>query len=298
MKILLFGGSGQLGFELTKRAADLNFSVVSPVTKEVDITDAKQVRTLIERVRPDLVINSAAYTAVDKAEEEGERAFLVNAEGAKYVAQGCERSKVRLIHISTDYVFDGSLGRPLREDDSVNPVSAYGRSKLLGEQHVQSALGDSCLIVRTQALYGQKGVNFVLTMLKLFAEREELKIVSDQYVSPTWAGWLAEVLLDLARLPVGGVLHASCSGVVSWYDFAVEIQSLAAPVLSERNSGERKLARLEKTSAFEFNRPAKRPNFSAFDTARLEQILRRPVLSWNDGLRAFLAEIGMLRGNS
>jgi dTDP-4-dehydrorhamnose reductase len=131
-------------------------------------------------------------------------------------------------------------------------------------------------------------------MLKLFTEREELKVVDDQFVSPTWAGWLAEVLLDLARLPVAGVVHASCSGVVSWFDFAVEIQRLAAPALIAKMNGKSNLARLEKTSAFEFNRAAPRPVFSAFDTARLEAILRRPVLAWGDGLRLFLREIGML----
>ncbi|MFN4894621.1 MAG: dTDP-4-dehydrorhamnose reductase [Pseudomonadota bacterium] len=293
MKILLFGGSGQLGFELKKRAADLNFTVVSPVTKEIDITEGKQVANLVVSLKPDVVINSAAYTQVDKAEEESERAFAVNAEGVRYVAEACARADTRLIHISTDYVFDGLTGRPLREDDPVNPVSVYGRSKLMGEQFVAEILGDRGLVVRTQALYGQKGVNFVHTMLKLFTERPELKIVDDQFVSPTWAGWLAEAVLDLARLKVGGTLHASCSGVVSWYGFAVEIQRLAADKLGTRGVDGCQLARIERTTAAELNRPAKRPVFSAFDTSKIAQVLRRQPLSWEVALQQFLIEIGL-----
>ena len=285
MKILLFGASGQLGHELRKRADDLRFEVVSPVTKEVDITNRAQVMALIESVRPDSVINSAAYTAVDKAEEEVERAFAINAAGVSAVATACKEHGSRLIHVSTDYVFDGSLGRPLREDDPVNPMSVYGRSKLEGEQHVRDILGEEGVIVRTQALYGQKGVNFVQTMLRLFAERPVLKIVNDQWVSPTWAGWLAETIMDLVRLPVKGTYHASCDGVVSWYDFAVEIQRLAAA-----HFGDRTLARLEPTTAEELNRPAKRPVFSAFDTTKLQGVLRRPILSWQQGLREYLTE--------
>ena len=290
MKILLFGGSGQLGFELKNRAADLNFSLVSPVTKEIDITDSVQVKNLVQSLRPDVVINSAAYTAVDKAEEEQERAFAVNAEGARIVAEACAKTQSRLIHISTDYVFDGLLGRPLSEDDPVHPVSVYGRSKEKGEGYVRDVLGDRGLIVRTQALYGQKGVNFVYTMLKLFAEREELKIVEDQFVSPTWAGWLAEAVLDLARLPTSGTLHASCSGVVSWYDFAAEIHRLAAPSFAGK-----RIARLERTTAAELNRPARRPVFSAFNVSKISSVLHREPLTWGAALRRFLAEIRVLQ---
>ncbi len=288
MKILLFGGSGQLGFELRKRAADLHFDLVSPVTTELDITDRVQVGNLIATLRPAAVINSAAYTAVDKAQEESERALAINAEGVRNIAEACVRCESRLVHISTDYVFDGSLGRPLREDDPVNPLSVYGKTKLAGEEYARSICGESALIVRTQALYGQRGVNFVHTMLKLFAEREELKIVNDQFVSPTWAGWLAEILLDLVRLPVGGTFHASCDGVVSWFDFASEIQRLAAGSFEGK-----RLARLEPTTAAELKRPATRPTFSAFDTSKLSGVLGRPVLGWQPALETFLREIGV-----
>jgi dTDP-4-dehydrorhamnose reductase len=289
VKILLFGGAGQLGYELCARAADLEFEVVSPVVTEVDITDRDQVIKVVSSARPHIVVNCAAYTAVDKAEEEIDLAFRSNRDGAANVADACSRLNARLIHLSTDYVFDGSLGRPLKEDDPTHPLSVYGRSKWEGEEKVREALGDDALIVRTQALYGKKGVNFVYTMLKLFGERDVVKVVDDQWVSPTWAGWLAEVLLDCARIKVGGVLHASCEGTVSWFDFASEIQRLALPHFEGR-----KVARLERTVAAELKRPAARPTFSAFDTTRLTTVLGRPPMPWRDALESFLREINVM----
>jgi dTDP-4-dehydrorhamnose reductase len=289
MKILLFGGSGQLGYELRTRAADLHFDLVSPVAKEVDITNSQQVLTLIEAVQPTVVINSAAYTAVDKAEEEPSLVFAINADAVSTIAEGCKRCDAKLIHVSTDYVFDGSLGRPLREDDPVHPLGVYGRSKLAGEENARAVLGPEVTIVRTQALYGQKGANFVATMLKLFTEREVLKVVNDQWVSPTWAGWLAEVILDLVRMPPVGTLHASCAGTVSWFDFAREIQAMAVAHFEGK-----RLATIEPTTAAELNRPAKRPIFSAFDTSKLESVLKRPAIPWQKGLESYLADVGIL----
>ncbi len=289
VKILLFGGSGQLGFDIKKRARDLDFEVVSPVTAEVDITEREAVKRFVATLKPAVVINSAAYTAVDKAEHEADTAMLVNRDAAGFVAEACAAAKARLIHISTDYVFDGSLGRPLKETDPTNPLSVYGRSKLEGEQRVLEALGDRALVLRTQALYGQRGVNFVQSMLKLFPERPELRIVDDQWVSPTWAGWLAEAILDFVRMPVGGIVHASCHGTVSWFDFASEIQEL-----SRRSFGDKPLARLERTTAKELNRPAKRPTYSAFDTTLISSLLGRAPLPWQEGLKRHLAEIGVI----
>ena len=151
------------------------------------------------------------------------------------------------------------------------------------------SVGERGLIVRTQALYGQRGVNFVQTMLKLFVERDVLKVVQDQVISPTWAGWLAEVLLDLVRLPASGVLHASCEGQTSWYDFALKIREQAAPKLEGKP-----LARIEPTTARELNRPAARPVFSAFDTSRLVGILGRPCMDWREALSEYLIEIGVV----
>lgn len=289
MKILLFGGAGQLGYEISTRAADLEFEVVSPVVTEVDITDHDQVVRVTRSASPDVVINCAAYTAVDKAEEEAELAFRINRDGAFNIADACALTKARFIHVSTDYVFDGSLGRPLKEEDPTNPLSVYGRSKWEGEERIRGVLGNDALIVRTQSLYGQKGVNFVYTMLKLFADREVVNVVDDQWVSPTWAGWLGEVLLDCARNTVGGTLHASCEGTVSWYDFASEIRRLALPHFEGRP-----VARVERTTAAGLKRPAPRPTFSAFDTTRITSEFGRPPMRWKDALEAFLREIHVL----
>ncbi len=289
MKILLFGGSGQLGFEVKKRARDLDFDVVSPVTAEVDISDRAQVKKCVLALKPAVVINAAAFTAVDKAEHEQEAAFRINRDAAGHVAEACASAGSRMIQVSTDYVFDGSLGRESRESDLVNPLGVYGRSKLEGERRVQEELGENALVVRTQALFGQKGVNFVQSMLRFFPERPSLRVVDDQWVSPTWAGWLAEALLDFVRMPVGGVVHASCSGTVSWFDFASAIQELARPSFQGQP-----LARLEKITARELNRPAQRPKFSAFDTSHITSLLGRPPITWQEGLRRYLADIGVL----
>ena len=287
MKILLFGGSGQLGYEIRPRAKALHIDLVAPITSEVDISDQQQVSRLIHDLKPDVIINAAAYTAVDLAESEPEKAFKVNAEGVRYIAEAAKDSGSRLIHISTDYVFDGSLGRPLKETDPVSPPNQYGASKLAGEQAALNAHPTNTLIVRTSSLHGAKGINFVHTMLKLFREKEEVSVVSDQVMSPTYAGWLAEVLLDLARLEVVGIIHASCRGAISWYEFAKEIHMLAT------KSGEKLKAQVKPISAAEFYRPAIRPSYSVFDCSKLTETLGRAPIDWKEGLKQHLKELGI-----
>ncbi len=295
MKILLFGGSGQLGFEILKRARALHFEVIAPVISELDITDREQVGFLCAKVRPDIVLNCAAYTAVDKAEEERSEAFRINADAAANVAQAAREAGAQLFHVSTDYVFSGTGSQPLKEGDSTGPINVYGESKLAGEVRVREIMGEGALVVRTSSLHGQHGVNFVHTMVKLMLERDVVKVVDDQFMSPTWAGWLAESMLDLCRLDksqmaskAGGLVHASGAGVCSWYDFAQEIRGLIAPHVTVK-------ARLEPISAAEFTRPARRPRYSAFDCGRLAMLLGRPPLGWRDGLRHHLAEINFGR---
>jgi dTDP-4-dehydrorhamnose reductase len=293
VKILLFGGAGQLGFELTKRGADLNFEVVSPVVSEVDIGSLEQVRFITQRTKPDVIINAAAYTAVDKAEAERDEAFRVNCDGARNVALASLDTKSRVIYVSTDYVFDGEKGSPLNENDPVNPLSVYGASKLAGERAVFEVCGAEALVVRTSSLHGQRGENFVHTMLKLFEEREVVRVVQDQIMSPTWAGWLAEVMLDLARMRATGLVHASCAGVISWLDFARKIHEWGAPL-----KGGAWRAEVAPLSLQELGRPARRPRYSAFDTSRLATLLGRPALPWEEGLRSHLRELGRLRAES
>jgi len=285
MNILLFGGTGQLGHEVISRARALNFGMVAPVESELDIADPEAVDFIAQRSRPDLVINCAAYTAVDKAESDSATAFRVNRDGASNIAGAAKRLGVRMLHISTDYVFDGSGTQPLTEEAPVCPINVYGASKLAGEQIVGEILGKGVLVVRTSSLHGQRGNNFVHTMLKLFAEREVVRVVSDQIMCATWAGWLAEVLLDLGRLECHGIVHACGSGAVSWYEFAGAIYDMT------RKQGGWK-ARLETCSAKEYPLPAKRPAFSVMDCTKLTRLLGRPPISWRQGLLEHLKEVG------
>lgn len=287
MRFLLFGGSGQLGFEFIKRANDLNFEVISPVLSELDIGSQSQVVAFCERVRPTVIVNCAAYTAVDKAEEQVEEAYRVNATGAENVAKGAVRAECRLLHVSTDYVFDGNATSPIAEDTPTAPLNVYGKSKLEGERRVQQILAERSLIVRTSSLHGQHGENFVHTMLKLIRDRDEVRVVDDQWMSPTWAGWLAEVLLDLSRMNAQGIVHACGAGVCSWFEFAKEIQAVSAGKIDRRPA-----CRVEPTTVANFPRPARRPRYSAMDCTKLSRLLGRPPIPWQEGLRAHLLDIG------
>jgi dTDP-4-dehydrorhamnose reductase len=286
MKIALFGGSGQLGFELIKRAGDLNFEIVAPVKKEVDIKSRDDVFSFLARVKPDVVVNSAAYTAVDKAESDSDNAFLVNRDAARFIAEAVRNEGAKLLHVSTDYVFDGQIsGRSLDESAETNPINVYGKSKLAGEQEVLRILAEKGLVLRTSSLHGQRGVNFVHTMIDLLCSKEKVSVVNDQFMCPTWAGWLAEVILDLIRSDASGILHACGSGVTSWYGFAEEISK----VLQKNN---RKVADIEAVSAANFPRPAKRPAYSALNCDKLKKTLGRANMSWRDGLGQHFKDLG------
>lgn len=288
MKILLFGGTGQLGYDLIRRANDLNFEVIAPVTSEVDIRDRLAVSRIVQAASPSVVINSAAYTAVDNAEDEPERAHAVNAQGAEWIAAACQQRGVRLIHVSTDYVFDGKGETPLNEDAPVNPLNVYGESKLAGEQAVLRILGERALVVRTASLYGARGANFVATMLKLFTEKERVQVVADQWMSPTSTGFFADVLLDLCRTPCSGLLHAACDGSASWFEFAEAILRCSSARLPSSQS-----CVIEKTTASAFARRARRPRYSVLDCSRLAGLLGRRPIHWEEALKEHLQEIGM-----
>lgn len=287
MKILLFGGSGQVGQEFRARARDLRFDVVSPVTSELDITDREQVRYLAKQIQADAILNCAAYTAVDAAEENRDVAFEVNAAGTRYVAEAALETNSRLIHISTDYVFDGSATAPIPEDAEPNPLNVYGASKLAGEEAAREVLGDNALIIRTSSVHGRAGQNIVHTILSLLEERDRLTFVSDQIMAPTWAGWLGEVLVDLVRLDCRGTLHACCSGAISWYEFASEVLKIA-----KRSKPEWHSKVIDPVSAVEFPRPARRPAYSVLSTERLARVLGRAPISWQTGLQNHMKELG------
>lgn len=290
MKILLFGGSGQLGHEIIRRGRDLNFSVISPVSSEVDVSDRQQVLFLAKNVRPDVIVNSAAYTQVDKAEEEKDAAFRVNCEGARCVAEAAKSINAKLIHISTDYVFGGEEHRLYKEDDDTNPLCVYGHSKLAGEKEILREYPEKSAILRTASLHGRYGANFVHTMLRLFDGGELVKVVDDQFMSPTWAGFLAEVTLDFCRSAEVGIFHASNTANTSWYSFAKAVFELSAATRSPDSKAELAPAKFDT-----LKRPAKRPRYSPFSTEKLAKALGRPVPTWEEGLVSHLQDIGRIK---
>ncbi|MHB0914844.1 MAG: dTDP-4-dehydrorhamnose reductase [Thermoleophilia bacterium] len=270
MKILIIGAAGQLGHDLLDCLGG-DHEVTGVDIGEIDITDAASVATVVGDIRPELVINSAAFTNVDGCETDHEAAWAVNAEGPGHVARASAAIDAPLIHISTDYVFDGSKGEPYREDDPVAPLGEYGRSKLAGEQAVAAAL-ERHLIVRTAWLFGTAGNNFVKTMLRLGRERDQLKVVNDQHGSPTYAGHLARAVKSLAenRLDQPGVYHMTNSGQCTWFEFAAEIFRLAGVEVD-----------LQPTTTAEFGSPAPRPAYSVLANTRAPEIA---LPDWHDGL--------------
>jgi len=271
-----------LGQAVAAAATRLGHDVVALSRAELDITDADHVRRVIAAAEPRAVINCAAWTDVDAAETAEAAATAVNADGAGSVARAAAETGARIVHVSTDYVFDGErqhagdgTGEPWVESDAVNPIGAYGRSKLAGEQQVAAAADDH-VIVRAAWLYGAGGRNFVDTMLGLGAERDEVSVVTDQVGSPTWTVHLAEGLVELAERGDVGILHATGGGACSWYELAVEIFDRA---------GLR--CRVLPTTSDRFPRPARRPAYSVLGSERDEA----PVLPpWQDGVAGYLSE--------
>lgn len=281
MKVLLLGGTGQLGLALqtTKPASA---EIAAPGRDLVDLSRPDAVEDFVSRNAADLIINAAAYTAVDKAESEEELAFQINAKSVGAIAAAAARAGARLIHISTDYVFDGSKAGLYGPDDTTSPLGAYGRSKLAGEGLALSRCRNS-LIVRTAWLYSEHGNNFVKTMLRLMSSHPQVKVVVDQIGTPTYAHSLAQAIWRLATTDSRGVLHFTDSGVASWYDFACAIQEMGlqggllkacVPVLP--------------ISTADFPTPAKRPGLSILDKSKTWNILGGPTEHWRSALGLML----------
>ena len=290
MKICVLGGSGQLGKELSLPARSQDV-IIGFDEKECDITAPNAVREALFREKPDVIINAAAYTAVDKAEEERTLAFAVNDEGVRNIAIVAREISARLITISTDYVFGGETQReldiPINEDSSTDPCNVYGASKRAGELAAQEEYPEGTLVVRTSSLHGAQGPNFVHTILRLLEEREEISVVADQVMSPTWAGWLADVLLQLAGRDEVGYLHASSAGAITWYQFAEAIRELAS-------FETRAPASIIPIPTEQYPTPAQRPRYSVLDCHRLGEVIPGVVIGWKEGLRSHLAELGRL----
>ena len=273
MKITVLGARGMLGHDVVLAAENEGHEVSGYGHAEVDITDPEQVGRRLRLDRPDAVVNCAAWTDVDGAEGAEGAATAVNGTGARDLALAATAAGAQLVHVSTDYVFDGTKRTPYVESDPVGPRSAYGRSKLAGEQGVAAASPDHA-IVRTAWLYGAGGPNFVATMLRLAGERDEVSVVTDQIGCPTWTGHLAPVLVQIAERGQGGVQHAAAAGSVSWNGFAQAIFETAGVD-----------CRVLPTTTDAFPRPAPRPAFSVLGTERDDHI---PLPAWDAGLRAHL----------
>jgi dTDP-4-dehydrorhamnose reductase len=283
---LVTGAGGQLGREL-RASAPPDWRVRACTAAELDVTHPESVAAAFGRERPDLVINAAAYTGVDAAEREAERAEAVNARGAALVAEECRRAGARLIHLSTDFVFDGTQGRPYEPGDRPNPLGVYGRTKLAGEREVLRICDHRALVIRTAWLYASHGRNFVLTMLRLMRERDRVGVVADQVGTPTWARALAESVWAAAGRPeLSGLHHWTEAGVASWYDFAVAIQEEAVALGLLAHA-----VPVHPLRTDDYPTPARRPRYSVLDKSATWAALDRPVRHWRQSLRLMLGEL-------
>lgn len=288
--ILLTGANGQVGWEFARRAPAAGLSVRAFGREELDIADNDAVARAVAAVAPRVVVNAAAYTAVDKAEGDRERAFAVNRDGAAHLAGACAARGIPLVHISTDYVFDGEKDGPYVEDDPTGPLSVYGESKLAGESAVRAFL-DRHVIVRTSWVYGVHGHNFVKTMLRLGRERDVLRVVDDQHGCPTFAGDLAAALLTIAHrvasenLPDDAydTFHCAGAGAVTWCGFARRIFEVAAPMLGRAPT-------VEAITTADYPTPARRPANSVLDCGRLSEVYGLALRPWDAALRDMLNE--------
>jgi dTDP-4-dehydrorhamnose reductase len=279
MKILLIGARGMLGGDL-QPILSVQHEVFGKDIQDLDITDPAQTQKAVGALQPQTVINAAAFTDVDGCESQKGRAFAVNAEGAGHVARACRQAGARLIHLSTDYVFDGTSRVPYTEEASPHPLNVYGESKLQGEKAVQEAGGNQ-LILRTAWLYGKHGGNFVDTILRLASQQEELRVVDDQRGSPTFTRDLSRAIARLMDKDVRGILHVTNSGACSWFEFAQKILEIKKP-LNDR-------LRLIPISSRELARPAPRPANSVLDCSRFEGLTGSKMRPWEDALQAYLS---------
>jgi dTDP-4-dehydrorhamnose reductase len=284
LKVLVIGAGGQVGRAVVKAAPALH-QAIGRAREALDIGDEAAVTRALAESGAQWIVNAAAYTAVDRAEEEQAQAIAVNDTAVGVLARAAARTGARLLHLSTDFVFDGTSNRAYLPEDATNPLSVYGASKLGGEH--RALAGGAGIVVRTAWVYAAGGRNFVLTMLRLMREREEVRVVCDQIGTPTWAGGLAGALWALidAAAPAG-IYHWTDLGVASWYDFAVAIQDEAW----ERGLLPRRVPIVPIASA-EYPTPARRPAFSVLDSVSTRALAATPALHWRRNLRTMLDEL-------
>jgi dTDP-4-dehydrorhamnose reductase len=281
MRVLITGSNGQLGSELVARYTARGDDVFGFDLPEIDITDPASVAAAFEVAAPEVVINCAAWTAVDAAEENEEGAHLVNGVGAEVLARACAASDAWMVQISTDYVFSGDATLPYREESAPNPRSAYGRTKLEGEIAMRDELKGRYYIVRTAWLYGMNGSNFVKTMMRLEKEHETVRVVDDQFGQPTFAADLAmQIMLLIDAHPPSGIFHATNSGSVSWHGFTQEIFRLIGA------DPDRVIA----VTSEEFIRPAPRPAYSVLSHGAWEKAGLAPMRDWREAIADAVAQ--------
>jgi dTDP-4-dehydrorhamnose reductase len=287
MKILLLGKNGQVGWELRRTLAPLA-EVVALDYPEINFTDAPALRQLVAGTRPAVVINAAAYTAVDKAETETELCRQVNAVAPGVLAEAAKKTGALMVHYSTDYIFDGTKASPYVETDAPNPLGAYGRTKLEGDRAVKASGADH-LIFRLCWVYGARGQNFMLTMQRLAREREKLRVVGDQLGCPTWSRMIAEttalalkqVLAGADRSAYNGEYHLAAGGYTNWHEFASRI-------IEWMPEAERKCRVVEKITTAEYPTPARRPAYSILDCGKLQKTFGLRLPDWEASLRQVL----------
>ena len=288
MKILVFGASGQIGREVCRAAWPPRYAILPLDRTAVDITKSAAVSAMLARETPDLVINLAAYTAVDRAESEPEVAWAANCAGAAHIAGACDESATPLVHLSTDYVFDGRKTGPYREEDAVCPLGVYGRSKEAGERAVRAAVARH-MILRTAWVFGAYGANFVKTMLRLAAERPVLRVVADQRGCPTAAADIAAALMVIAgHIERGeakwGTYHFVGVGAASWHSFAQAIFDQAAPQLAA-------CPQVEPIATEQYPTPARRPMNSVLDCRKIEEVFGISSPPWRTALATVIREL-------
>lgn len=277
MKVLVLGAGGMLGKDLVP-ILSVKGQVWARDIDDFDITDPKRVQREVEALQPQVLVNAAAYTDVDGCESRKELAFAVNAEGARNVARACAAIGGRMIHLSTDYVFDGSSRIPYGEENLPNPRNVYGSSKLQGERYIQEIL-ENHLIVRTEWLYGRHGKNFVDTILKYAGQQKELRVVDDQRGSPTFTRDLSLALERLIGMEARGILHVTNSGSCTWFEFARQI-------LREKGYDHVQVIPI---SSEELSRPARRPASSVMDCQRYEKLTGRKMRPWKEAIKEYLS---------
>ncbi|GEA04006.1 NAD(P)-dependent oxidoreductase [Alteromonas sp. KUL17] len=287
MNIVIIGKSGQLAFELSRELENSEHQVTFLGRDDIDITSASNIEETLSPLSAEVVINASAYTAVDKAEEDTEACNAINTLAVKNLANFCNANGAFMVHVSTDYVFNGHKGSPYLTDDTIEPQGAYGKSKAEGEKALLEILPDASCLIRTAWVYSSHGNNFVKTMLRLMADKPQLGVIDDQIGTPTWAKGLAEVCVTAALNKTSGVYHWTDEGVASWYDFALAIQELgvekglignAIPVLPIPSS--------------QYPTPAKRPHYSVLDkqSAREAFAACKPT-HWRKQLASMLDEL-------